>query len=76
MLYSISLGAQPYNRYVTVSSRINGVTIQVYYLMTYMLARQHTTLNQSACNALKKVTTCCHSSYVLHVSHCIGAHVM
>ncbi|XP_065900385.1 nicastrin-like [Dysidea avara] len=49
-----NLRAQPYNRYVTVSSRINGVTIQVYYLMTYMLARQHTTLNQSACNALKK----------------------
>ena len=49
VLTSHWLGPQPYNRYVTISRITNSITIQMRYLIPYLLAWNRTVSSRSAC---------------------------
>ena len=49
VLTSHWLEPQPYNRYVTISRITNSITIQMSYLIPYLLAWNRTVSLQSAC---------------------------
>ena len=46
------LGPQPYNRYVTISTITNAITIQMWHLIPYLLAWERNITSQSNCTIM------------------------
>ena len=46
------LEPRPYNRYVTISTITNAITIQMWHLIPYLLAWERNTTSQSNCSVM------------------------